>query len=611
MLRIFLSVLILAIPINASADRPNILWLSSEDNGPHIGAYGDKQADTPALDSLASQGTLYLNAWSTLPVCAPARTTIITGMYPASLGAEHMRSMVPIPDHIKLFPQYLREAGYYCTNNSKEDYNVPKGPEVWDESSRKAHWKNRADGQPFFAVFNFTITHESKIRLRPHTPVHDPADMKLPAYHPDTPEIRQDWAQYYDKMTEMDVMVAGALKELDDAGLTEDTIVMYWGDHGVGLPRGKRSASNSGVLVPMIVRIPEKYRDLMPQDFGINTTSDRLVSFLDLAPTLLKVAGLEIPDHMQGKPFVGATKLKEKDYLYGLRGRMDERFDRSRMLRDKRFIYIKNYMPHRPHGQKLEYQFKTPTTQVWYRLYEEGNLPPHQSYFWGPKVGEELYDLENDPDEINNLAHNPEYKSTLKRMRNELSKHERKIRDFGLVPEADMLELYADRIPYDIAQDKQAYDLKRIQKVAQMASNTDAFNPKLIGYLDDKDPTVRYWAATGVLIHRSNLDEIPLTELRPLLADISPSVRVVTAEILAQHGTPEDIDQALAVLLELSDTRNHDYITATFAINTIDYLGETAQPIYEDLSKLPSIKTENSSRTQNYPSRTLTRILSQ
>ena len=199
---------------------PNILWITSEDNGPALGAYGDNFADTPNLDALAALGMIYRNSWSNAPVCAPARTTIISGVYPPSLGAQHMRSMVPMPDGMKMYPQFLREAGYYCTNNSKEDYNLVKPGEVWDESSREAHWRNRHDStQPFFAIFNFTTTHESQIRSRPHEQKHDPAGVPIPAYHPDVPEVRQDWAQYYDKMTEMDTQAGEILQQLKEVGL--------------------------------------------------------------------------------------------------------------------------------------------------------------------------------------------------------------------------------------------------------------------------------------------------------------------------------------------------------------------------------------------------------
>jgi len=212
--------------------RPNILWITSEDNGTELGCYEDPYARTPHIDRLAARGLKYLNAWSNAPVCAPARTTIISGMYPPSTGSEHMRSLVKLPAGFRMFPQYLRDAGYYCTNNAKEDYNLKKPGQVWDESSRQAHWRNRQPGQPFFAVFNITTSHESQLRKRPHRLVHDPSQAPVPTYHPDTPEVRHDWAQYYDKLTEMDTEVGERLDELEVAGLADHTIIFYYGDHG-------------------------------------------------------------------------------------------------------------------------------------------------------------------------------------------------------------------------------------------------------------------------------------------------------------------------------------------------------------------------------------------
>jgi uncharacterized sulfatase len=322
----------------ADALRPNILWLTSEDHGPHMGCYGDKLAVTPNVDALAAKGLLYTKCWSNAPVCAPARTTIITGMYPTSLGAEHMRSMVPFPAGKKMFPQFLREAGWYCTNNSKEDYNIEKPGQVWDESSGRAHWKNRKPGQPFFAIFNSTKSHESQIRTRPHKQITDPAKVRVPAYHPDTPEVRQDWAQYYDKVSEADADAGKHLKELADAGLTEDTIIFYYADHGSGMPRNKRWPYNSGLHVPFVVYIPEKFKDLRPPEYKAGGKSDRLVSFVDLAPTLLSLIGVKPPDWMQGHAFLGKFTTEPQPFLHGFRGRMDERLDLVRSVTDGRYV---------------------------------------------------------------------------------------------------------------------------------------------------------------------------------------------------------------------------------------------------------------------------------
>jgi arylsulfatase A-like enzyme len=275
----------------AETARPNILWITSEDHGPQMGCYGDRFATTPNVDKLAARGMIYTRAWSCAPVCAPARTVLISGMYATSTGSEHMRSLVPYPAARKMYPQLLHEAGYYCSNNAKEDYNLDKAGKVWDDSSRKAHWKDRKPGQPFFAIFNSEKSHESRIRVRPHTQIHDPAKVRVPAYHPHTPEVRQDWAQYYDVVSEADADAGQRLRELEEAGLAESTIVFYFGDHGSGMPRCKRWPYNSGLHVPLVVYIPEQFKDLRPPEYTPGGKSDRLASFVDFAPTLLSLLG--------------------------------------------------------------------------------------------------------------------------------------------------------------------------------------------------------------------------------------------------------------------------------------------------------------------------------
>ena len=359
-----------------AADRPNILWISSEDHGPHMGCYGDTYATTPNVDKLAAKGMLYSHVWSCAPVCAPARTTLISGMFPPSTGGEQMRSLVPFPAGKKMYPQLLREAGYYCSNNSKEDYNLAKPGEVWTESSGKAHWKNRPTGQPFFAIFNDEHSHESKIRTRPHTAIHDPAKVRVPAYHPDTPEVRQDWAQYYDIVSEVDAVAGGRLKELEDAGLTEDTIVFYWADHGSGMPRNKRWPCNSGLQVPLVVYIPEKFKELRPPEYKAGGKSDRLVSFVDFAPTMCSLVGVKPPEWMQGHAFLGKFIEAPQPFIYGFRGRMDERYDLVRSATDGRYVYLRNYMPHVSQGQHVDYQFQTPTTAVWRKLSSKWQISP-------------------------------------------------------------------------------------------------------------------------------------------------------------------------------------------------------------------------------------------
>lgn len=377
-----LVTLLFVTALGHAADRPNILWLTSEDHGPEMGAYGDKNARTPNVDALAAKGMRFKTAWSVNPVCAPARTTIISGLYSTTSGGLHMRSMVPMPAGKKMFPQFLREAGYYTTNNSKEDYNLEKPPGTWDESSGQAHWKKRKSGQPFFAVFNSTKSHESQIRTTPHTLVTDPSKLRVPAYHPDTPEVRRDWAQYYDKVSEADADAGAHLKELEAAGLAADTIVFYYGDHGSGMPRSKRWPSNSGLHVPLVVYFPEKWKHLAPKEYSPGGASDRLVSFVDLAPTMLSLVGIKPPTWMEGHAFAGPHQTSPQPYLFGARGRMDERLDYVRSVTDGRYVYIRNFYPHVSQAQRVSYQFETTTTAVWRQLFDQGKTNEAQSLFW-------------------------------------------------------------------------------------------------------------------------------------------------------------------------------------------------------------------------------------
>ncbi len=570
------------------ADRPNVLWITSEDNGPQLGCYGDKYATTPNLDRLAARGTIYRNAWSNAPVCAPARTTIISGVYPPATGSEHMRSSAPMPPLMKMYPQYLREAGYYCTNNSKEDYNLVKPEGVWDQSNGKAHWRGRQPDQPFFAIFNFTVTHESQVRKRPHTAVHDPAKVRVPAYHPDTPEVRQDWAQYYDKITEMDGMAGKVLQELDEDGLADDTIIFYYGDHGAGMPRSKRWPYNSGLRVPLIVSIPAKWNQLASPDYREGGSSDRLVGFIDLAPTLLSLAGLEPPEYMQGHAFLGKSCGPEPRYGFGFRGRMDERYDMVRSVWDGRYVYLKHYMPHRIYGQYIEYMFQTPTTQVWKELYDEGKLEPPRTYFWETKPAEELYDLENDPDEVHNLAGSPEHQEVLQRMREAHKDWVFRVRDIGLLPEGEMHTRDANVTPYEMGHDPAKYPLEKIFAAAQAASSLEADDErKLLTALEDDDSAVRYWGAMGLLMRQAKGVVAGREALNKALGDEAPYVRIAAAEALGRYGTEEEAAKALGVLMPLANVEESGAYLALAALNAIDSMDDRAKSAEAAIEALP------------------------
>jgi arylsulfatase A-like enzyme len=592
------------------AELPNILWITCEDTGPQLGCYGDQYARTPHLDRLAARGLRYLNAWSNAPVCAPARTTIITGVYPTSTGAEHMRSLVEMPGFMRMYPQLLWERGYYCTNNSKEDYNLQKPGQVWDDSSGKAHWRNRRPGQPFFAIFNITVTHESQIRARPHALKHDPAGVRVPAYHPDTPEVRHDWAQYYDKVTEMDALAGKRLQEIEDAGLSGDTIVFFYGDHGSGMPRSKRWPYDSGLHVPLIVHVPERFKHLAPKQYAAGATTDRLVGFVDLAPTLLSLAGVAPPAWMQGHAFLGKFEAPPQPYLFGFRGRMDERCDMVRSVRDRRYVYVRNYMPHLIYGQYLAYMFKTPATQAWKRLYDEGRLAPPKTYFWEPKPSEELYDLETDRDEVHNLVNSPEHRAILQQLRKAHKEHVLRVRDVGFLPEAEQHRRAAGTTMYELGHDPKRYPLESILTMADLASSRkDGVLPQLRQGLADDDSGVRYWAAMGLLIRGGDAVEAARGDLRTALKDQSPSVRVAAATALGRYGNGADRDLALGALKELAPPDKNGVYVSIGALNAIDALGGKAAGLTGVLKTMPTKDPAAPGRVDGYVSRILAEIL--
>ncbi|MEO8270426.1 MAG: sulfatase-like hydrolase/transferase, partial [Aureliella sp.] len=523
--------------------HPNFLWLTSEDNGPELGCYGDSYADTPNIDALAAKSLRYINCWSNAPVCAPARTTLITGIYPISLGAQNMRSHVRLPPQALLYPQLFHNMGYYCSNNSKEDYNVATPEGLWDESSSKAHWRKRRAGQPFFAVFNSTISHESKLRTRPHKAIHDPAQVTIPPYHPDTPEVRQDWAQYYDRITEMDREVGQILQQLQDDGLADSTIVFYYGDHGGGMPRGKRWLYQSGLRVPLIVHIPERFQFLLKEKVAAGSTSERLVSFVDFMPTLLSLVGERPAPVLQGKAFLGRYATEEPAYIYGFRDRMDERYDMSRAVRDKKFLYIRNFCPQRPQGTFLDYMFQTPTTRVWKELFDAGKLNGAQSFFWKTKPAEELYDIEDDPYQIKNLAASNERQETMERLRDATKQWMISIKDVGLLPEGQMLELAGRDAPYTLGHDAGRYPIENIYPVADLATRpTEGDLNELVKYQVDPNPAVRYWVASGLLLRAQENQEREkaVKTAGGMTTDPSPYVRCMACETVARFGKPGD-----------------------------------------------------------------------
>ena len=570
-MKTLLIALLFTLPLLA-ADQPNILWITSEDNSSHwIGCYGNEQAQTPHIDNLAADGILFEHAYSNAPVCAVARATILMGAYSPTMGTQHMRSRHPIPEKYRPYPEYLRAAGYYCTNNSKTDYNFEgDDPSYWDESSKKAHYKNRPQGKPFFAVFNLKSSHESSLfKNKPAEPIRlKPAEIDLPPYLPDLPEIRKDYARYHDRISVMDSQVGEILDELQESGLSENTIVIYASDHGGILPRGKRYLEETGVKIPLIVHFPEKFQNLSPFSAGQRVTEP--VSFVDFAPTFLSLLDIEPPAQMQGRSFLGAKREEpaadEMEFLYA--DRFDELYGMRRGLTDGRWKYIRNFNPDQPTAPYSFFQFGQPGWTAYQQAYRDGKLSGiHKALWEAPGTSEQLYDLSTDPWEIRNLAAEPAHSGKLAALRQRLKSTMIDTRDTGLIPEPMFDTLSKGSTIADYAQSEK-FDPRGIADLAFTATETDPANlPKLATAITSPDPVERYWGVVGIRILGKAAEETEALTL--LLEDKQPIIRTTAAEALFNLGEDE-----LATKHLMGDlTADLDPGSLLHLLNTIRRLG--------------------------------------
>ena len=575
----------------ATPKQPNILWISCEDISPHLGCYGEQYAITPNIDQFATEAVRYTRAFTVHGVCAPSRSGIITGMYPSEIGSVNMRCRASIPDPIQCFTEYLRAAGYYCTNNSKEDYNFKTPQAAWDQSSKKAHWNKRPDGKPFFAVFNFTGTHESKLwnsanfddthpgRLK-KSQWQKPENMTVPPIYPNVPAVRQDFARLFETITSFDYFVKDRIDELKAAGLYEDTIIFIWSDHGNGLPRAKRWLYDSGTLVPLIVRIPEKYRTAEKDKPG--TVDNQLVNFIDLGPTVLNLAQISIPDHMRGRPFLGDNLSEQRPYIFGARQRIDELYDMVRSVRDKRYRYVVNFMPYLPYLPYLTYAERCNTMKAMRRLHAQGKLNPVQDHWMADhRPAEELYDLDKDPWETRNLANDPAYADVKKQLKQALTEWMIETRDTGLLPEPEMIRL-AEKVggEYNIfRQPGGAERVKRLTQLALICANPQPGDRTAIeAALTDDDPAARYWAVLALRAVPDNSDQ-----LRNAAKDENACVRIAAAWSLALSGNQKD---AVTVLeAELKQVKQQEE-TLHFAMNVLNQCGPAASAAMQTVKTL-------------------------
>ena len=525
--------------------QPNILWITCEDLSPILGCYGDRVANTPNIDLFAQNAVRFTNAYASAPICTPARSSLITGVYASSMGTHHLRGVVPKSDKIKCFTEFLRERGYYCTNNVKEDYNFITPEEAWDESSDSAHWRNRKPEQPFFSVFNFMVTHQSQTRygiekLNEINSTLDekdrinPDDVEIPPYYPDTPIVRNNIASLYTQVHIMDKKFQEIINQLEEDGLRENTIIFFYSDHGTGLPRGKGYLHDTGIKVPLIIEFPEKYKHYSPAKAG--AFSDELVNFIDFPPTVLSLTGIDPPKHMQGNPFLGQYKKDSNDYVVSIRDRRDEVLMFSRSIRTDKYHYIRNFLPHRPRMQRNFYSEITPIRQELRRLDNLGLLQLNEAWLMGDSVPvDELYDTETDPHELNNLAKEAEHLEIMELLKRNLFSWMVETKDLGLVPEYEMIEKSKGGAPYDTFSGnfdpKPILDL--VDKIGRGKQHIDSFNFAL----QSSNPVYRYWGATGLAALGQNAVESKEL-LQSTLNDPVPYVRFAASEAICNIGYP-------------------------------------------------------------------------
>ena len=562
-------------------DRPNILVLIAEDVSPELGCYGNEYATTPNIDKMAEGGMVYDFALTTTPICAPSRSTLASGLYATSLGTQHLRSEIPFPEDLKTLPELLSQHGYFTSNRDKTDYNFnPEG--MWEHwSSEYTPWRHRAEGQPFYSFMNIGPSHEGSVnnldryngfvKDLPAELFHDPDKVPLPPYYPDSPKTREIWAHYYDILTVLDQNVGMVLDSLKADGLMEETIVFFIADHGFGMPRYKRWLYKTGMHVPMVLHVPDKFEQLIPgfSEGGHNTN---MVSFIDLPATFLNLAGAEVPDYFEGKPIMGENAKPERDYAFGARDRADDMFEMSRSVTDGRYFYVRNYMPHLPYIQSgFIFSDEKEAFRELRRLHNAGQTNAEQEKLWNEKPVEELYDWQTDPQELNNLADDPAFAEIKKRLKSKMHDWMVETHDLGLLPEAEYMIRSEGSSPYKYARESGDFQPAKILKAAEMVGV--AGEKEILVKLNDSDSGIRYWAAIG-LMQPKNLSSSAINALKRVLNDPSPSVQIAAAEALCYHDSFSEAVETLG--RNVMDDRPW---VALQAARSILLVGDDARPL--------------------------------
>ena len=575
-----LAAVLLSFSINAQQKRPNIVWITTEDNSScWYKLYNPEHGVAmPTIEKLASHGLLFKNAYSNAPVCSAARSTIISGVYGPRTGAHFHRPQVKVklPKGLKLFPAYLREAGYYTSNNSKQDYNYEKSAikGVWDESSKKATYKKRKKGQPFFHVQNFTHTHES--RLFPDFPkskefIIDPAKVNLFPYHPDTPKMREKYAQYLTLNNSTDALMGKVVSQLEKEGLLDDTFIFHYGDHGGVLPGGKGYAHNDGLQVAMVVYVPKNFKHLAPAENG--TKVDGFVQFVDLSATVLNLAGLEIPEQIDGKPFLGKgvtlEEINKRKTAIGYADRFDEKYDHVRFMRKGKYTYWRNYQPFNFDGLHNFYRYKQEVFREWRDLAKAGKLNDVQSAFFKARPPEQLFDIEKDPHEVNNLAKDPAYQNILVEMRKAMKSRVRELPDVSFLPETALTPCNGNVV--DLLKSNK-------QQIAKLASIADLqltpypeAKAQINSALNSEDPMQRYWGLITCSTFGKTADSFYAKAKELAKNDPNRLVRTRAAEFLGLTGADDPLPLIMNALEGCKDP-----IEVNLILNTVVLLRDSA-----------------------------------
>jgi len=561
-----------------AADRPNVVWILSEDNSKHyLKLFDEGGAPAPNIEKLAKDGLVFEHAFSNAPVCSVARTTLATSVYAPRVFTQFHRKLKPatLPEGWNMFPAYLRLAGYHTTNNSKTDYNCTGGKKPWDASSGKATWRDRPSPEtPFFHVRSYGVSHESSLHFKRSSGDTNalktrPADVKLADYHPDTELFRFTYARYHDRIRTVDEFVGNIVAQLAEDKLLDDTFIFYFGDHGGVLPGSKGHIKEAGLHVPLVVYVPKNWRDLV--DIPIGSRVDGFVSFIDFGPTVLNLAGVDVPKHMDGRPFLGkgvtAKDVNSRDEAFGYADRFDEKYEFCRSLRKGKYKYVRNYQAFLPDGLQNNYRYRMLAYEEWRSLYKAGKLNTTQRQFFERKPVEMLFDVETDPHEVKDLAGNAAYSDVLADMRSRLQAKVKSLPDLSFYPESVLVE-QASGNPLMFGQEHAA-EIALLADTADLALPPfEDAKPRILAALKSENPWQRYWALNACSCFGEQAAPF-IDQAKRRLQDDELLVRLRAAEFLGILGV---VDPRPTMVDVLNSTDSA--VEALITLNTVVYFND-------------------------------------